>query len=66
MKNVQETALIIRKEDIFSKIRRRLYALFFPIEANIENRIKQIERPKNVITGQIIIPKEIGNNNTKI
>ena len=63
MKTILETGLIIRKEDIFSRMRRTLYAIFFPVEASIEYKIKEIEKPKNVITGKIIVPKEIGKYN---
>ena len=63
IKTILETGLIIRKEDIFSRMRRTLYAIFFPVEASIEYKIKEIEKPKNVITGKIIVPKEIGKYN---
>ena len=63
MKPTLEMGLVIRKEDIFSKMRRTLYAIFFPVEFKIEAKIRELERPKNIVTGKIIIPREIGKNN---
>ena len=65
MKPNLEMGLVIRKEDIFSKMRRTLYAIFFPVEYKIETKIREIERPRNVVTGKIIIPKEIGKTTIK-
>ena len=59
MKDEIQTSLIVRKEDIFSKIRRKLFMLFYPAEAKLLNMIDEIEKPKNTITGDILIPKEI-------
>lgn len=54
-----ETGLIIVKEDIFSKIRRNIFSIFFSKEAKLLDMLADIERPKNRINGKIIIPKEI-------
>ena len=54
-----ETGLIIVKDDIFTKIRKNIFAIFFSKEAKMLQMLEEIERPKNIITGKIIIPKEI-------
>lgn len=54
-----ETGLIIVKEDIFTKIRRNIFATFFKKENKLLQMIYDIEKPKNKITEKIIIPKEI-------
>ena len=54
-----ETGLIIVKEDIFTKIRRNIFATFFKKENKLLKMIYDIEKPKNKITEKIIIPKEI-------
>lgn len=59
MKGKMETGLIVRKDDVFSKIRRRLFTLFYPKEAKMLKKIGEIERPRNVVTGKVIIPREI-------
>lgn len=57
-----ETGLIIVKEDIFSKIRKNLFAIFFKKENELLNKIYEIEKPRNVVHGKVIIPKEISIN----
>lgn len=54
-----ENSLIIVKDDIFFKIRRNLFAMFFKKENQLLNMIKELEKPKNIITGNIVVPKEI-------
>ena len=54
-----ETGLIIVKEDIFSKIRKNLFAIFFKKENELLNKLYEIEQPRNVVCGKVIIPKEI-------
>jgi len=54
-----ETGLIIVKEDIFSKIRKNLFAIFFKKENELLNKLYEIEQPRNVVRGKVIIPKEI-------
>lgn len=54
-----ETGLIIVKEDIFTKIRRNIFAIFFSKEAKLLDMMAEIERPRNQVYGKIIIPKEI-------
>ena len=54
-----ETGLIIVKEDIFTKIRKNLFAIFFKKENELLNKLYEIERPRNQVSGKIIIPKEI-------
>lgn len=57
-----ETGLIIVKEDIFSRIRKNLFAIFFKKENELLNKIYEIEKPRNVVHGKVIIPKEISIN----
>ena len=57
-----ETGLIIVKEDIFSKIRKNLFAIFFKKENELLNKIYEMEKPRNVVHGKVIIPKEISIN----
>ena len=47
------------KEDIFSKIRKNLFAIFFKKENELLNKLYEIEQPRNVVRGKVIIPKEI-------
>lgn len=54
-----ETGLIVVKDDIFSKIRKNLFAIFFKKENELLNMLYEIERPRNQVYGKIIIPKEI-------
>ncbi len=54
-----ETGLIIVKDDIFTSIRKNLFAIFFKKENDLLNMLYEIEKPRNKITGKIIIPKEI-------
>lgn len=56
-----ETGLIIVKDDIFSKIRKNLFAVFFKKENKLLEMLYNIERPRNKVTGKVIIPKEIKN-----
>lgn len=54
-----ETELIVVKDDIFTKIRKNLFAIFFKKENELLNMLYEIERPRNKVYGKIIIPKEI-------
>lgn len=54
-----ETGLIIVKDDIFTKIRKSLFAIFLKKENKLLNMLYEIERPRNKVYGKIIIPKEI-------
>jgi hypothetical protein len=59
MRKKVETGLILVKEDIFTKIRRNLFSIFFSEEMEILEKIRDLEKPKNKVTGKVIIPKEI-------
>lgn len=59
MKKKVETGLILVKDDIFIKIRKNLFAVFFKKENELLNMLYEIERPRNQVYGKIIIPKEI-------
>ncbi len=54
-----ETGLIIVKEDIFTKIRKNLFSIFFRKENELLNMLYEMEKPRNQVSGKIIIPKEI-------
>ena len=54
-----ETGFIIVREDIFTKIRKNIFAVFFKKENELLNKLYEIERPRNQVSGKIIIPKEI-------
>ena len=54
-----ETGLIIVKDDIFTKIRRNIFAILFSKEAKLLDMLAEIEKPRNHTYGKIIIPKEI-------
>ena len=54
-----ETGLIIVKEDIFTKIRKNLFSIFFRKENELLNILYEMEKPRNQFSGKIIIPKEI-------
>lgn len=57
-----ETGLIIVKNDTFNKIRKKIFYILFRKEKDLLNMLYEIERPRNKITGKIIIPKEIKRN----
>lgn len=59
MKNKVETGLIVVKDDLFSKIRKNIFAILFRKEDKLLNMIYELEKPKNKVIGKIIIPKEI-------
>ncbi len=54
-----ETGLIIIKENVFSKIRKNIFSIFFSKEAKLLEKMAEIEKPKNRINGKVIIPKEM-------
>lgn len=57
-KNI-ETSLVIVKDDFFCKIRKNLFYLFFKKENELLSMVKELEKPKNKIGNNIIIPKEL-------
>lgn len=56
-----ETGLIVVKNNVFTKIRENLFYVFFKKEARLLKQINMIERPRNIINGEIIIPRETKN-----
>lgn len=54
-----ETGLIVVKDDIFSKIRKNIFAAFFKKEYRLLEMLHELENPRNFVTGKIIVPKEI-------
>ena len=53
-----ETGLIVVKDDVFTKIRRKLLSVFFK-ENKLMYEIYNFGKPKKDIAGHVIIPKEI-------
>ncbi len=54
-----ETGLIVVKDDLFTKMRRSIFSVFFKKENRLLQMVYDIEKPKNRITDKIIVPKEI-------
>lgn len=54
-----ETGLIVVKDDLYTKIRRSIFSVFFKKENKLLKMMYDIEKPKNKITEKIIVPKEI-------
>lgn len=54
-----ETGLIVVKDDLFTKMRRSIFSVFFKKENRLLQMVYEIEKPKNRITDKIIVPKEI-------
>lgn len=54
-----ETGLIVIKEDVFTKIKKNIFAILFKEETRLLDMLEEIQRPRNKIEGKIIIPKEI-------
>lgn len=67
MANLKETSLVIRKENLYDKIRRNLLILIFQKDYQMIQKLEKLIRPKRPKTNQtIIIPKEIGKDIKKI
>ena len=54
-----ETGLIVVKDDLFTKMRRSIFSVFFKKENRLLQMVYEIEKPTNRITDKIIVPKEI-------
>ena len=61
MSNLMEKSLIVRKETIFDKLRKSLFALIYAKDYQMMENLDKLITPKRP-TGKIIIPKEIGKN----
>lgn len=59
MKKKVETGLIIVRDNTFTKIRKNIFAILFSKENELLNMLYDIQKPRNKINGEIIIPKEI-------
>lgn len=63
----QKTSLMIRKENIYAKIRINLYRLMYGKDYEMIQRLDNLIKPKRPNQNQkIIIPKEIGKDITKL
>ena len=61
MSNLIETSLIVKKETIYDKIRKSLFALIYQKDYEMIQRLDKILTPKRPNpNSKIIIPKEIG------
>lgn len=54
-----ETGLIVIKDDIFTKIKKNIFAIFFSRENELLEKLYDIQKPRNINIDKIIIPKEI-------
>ena len=57
MKKKVETGLIVVKEDAFTRIRRNIFAILFKKEARLLEMVSEMERPRNTVSGKVVIPK---------
>lgn len=57
-KNI-ETGLILVKDDVLKKIRKSIFSILFRKENELLQMLNDMERPRNKVSGKIIIPKEI-------
>lgn len=67
MGKIKETSLIIKKETIYDKIRKRLVLFIFQKDYETMQRLEQLTIPQRPNpASKIIIPKEIGKDIKKI
>ena len=67
MSNLMQTNLIIRKETIYDKIRKSLFAFIYRKDYEMIQRLDELIMPKRPIkNSKIVIPKEIGKGITKL
>ncbi len=67
MSNLMQTNLIIRKETIYDKIRKSLFAFIYRKDYEMIQRLDELIMPKRPIkNSKIVIPKEIGKDITKL
>lgn len=59
MKKKIETGLIVIKDDIFTKIKKNIFSIFFSKENELLEKLYDIQKPRNINIDKIIIPKEI-------
>ena len=65
MSNPNEKGLIIKKETIYDKIRKNLFAFMYKKDYQMIKRLDELIVPKRP-NEKIVIPKEIGKNIKKM
>ena len=61
MSNLVEKSLVVRKENLYDKIRKNLLAFFYAKDYKMMERLDKLIVPKRP-NKRIIIPKEMGKN----
>ena len=61
MSNLVEKSLVVRKETIFDKFRKSLYAFIYAKDYQMMEKLDKLTTPKRP-SGKIVIPKEMGKN----
>ena len=64
MSNLVEKSLVVRKENLYDKIRKSLLAFFYAKDYKMMERLDKLITPKRP-TKKIVIPKEMGKINEK-
>ena len=65
MSNLNEKGLVIRKETIYDKIRKNLFAFIYAKDYEMMQRLDELIMPKRP-NKEIIIPKKIGKDIKKL
>ena len=67
MANRKETSLVIRKENVYEKIRKNLLILIFQKDYQMIQRLETLMKPRRPKpNAKIVIPKEIGKDTKKL
>ncbi len=67
MGNLLETGLIIKKETVFDKIRKNLFVFIYQKDYQMIQKLEDLIKPKRPKpNSQIIVPKEMGKDITKL
>lgn len=67
MGNLKETSLVIKKENLYDKIRKNLLLLIFQKDYQIIQKLEMLIRPRRPQPNtKIVIPKEIGKDIKKL
>ncbi len=66
MASIKQTSLIIKKETLYDKIRKKLFLFIFQKDYIAMQKLEELISPRRPNTNKIIIPKEIGKDIKKI
>lgn len=67
MANRKETSLVIKKENVYEKIRKNLLILIFHKDYQMIQRLENLMKPTRPKPNvKIVIPKEIGKDTKKL